>query len=221
VVALTSGEEAIKLLETDAFDLVLTDLRMEKVDGMMLLTKTRELYPDTEVVMITGYATVDSAIAAMKAGAYHYIAKPFKLDEVRKVVREALEKIGLKRENRVLRTQMNLLSADSGVITNNRDMKAILKTASHAALCDSNIVLSGESGTGKELLARYIHAASIGGEGISWPSIAVPLARSCWPTSCSVTKKVLILEPILSKKDCSKLPRGGPFFLTKSPRCRR
>ena len=102
-----SGARALSLLEEKEFDLILTDLKMEKVDGMQILTRSRELYPDTEVIMITGYATVDSAINAMKAGAYHYIAKPFKLDEVRKVVREALEKKKLKQENVQLKKQLD------------------------------------------------------------------------------------------------------------------
>jgi len=101
-----SGPRALSLLEEQEFDLILTDLKMEKVDGMQILTRSQELHPGTEVIMITGYATVDSAISAMKAGAYHYIAKPFKLDEVRKVVKEALEKKRLKKENVQLREQL-------------------------------------------------------------------------------------------------------------------
>src|SRR5512146_3343189 len=82
-----SGQNALKLLEERPFDVVLTDLRMEKVDGMEVLRRCRELHPDTEVIMITGYATLESGVDAMKQGAFHYIAKPFKLDEVRTVVR--------------------------------------------------------------------------------------------------------------------------------------
>ena len=103
VTATQSGPRALNLLEEQDFDLILTDLKMEKVDGMQVLTRSKEMHPDTEVIMITGYATVDSAINAMKAGAYHYLPKPFKLDEVRKVVKEALEKKQLKLENVKLR----------------------------------------------------------------------------------------------------------------------
>ena len=92
VVGTQSGPHALRLLEEQEFDVVLTDLRMEKVDGMQILKRCRELYPDTEVIMITAYATVDSGVQAMKQGAYHYIAKPFKLEEVRKIVREAVER---------------------------------------------------------------------------------------------------------------------------------
>ena len=160
VTSCLSGPAAISLLEKHDYDLVITDLKMERVDGMGVLAKTKELYPDTEVVMITGYATVDSAIEAMKAGAYHYIAKPYKLDEVRKVVREALEKTGLKKENRKLKEHHMVFQGDTRLVTNNPKMLKLLQTAELVAETDSNVVLNGESGTGKELLAKLIHASS-------------------------------------------------------------
>ena len=95
-----TGLRAMELLEEEEYDLVLTDLRMPMVDGMEILERTRHLYPDSEVIMITGYAKKDSATEAIKAGAYNYIVKPYKLDEVRKVVREALENRKLKLEKR-------------------------------------------------------------------------------------------------------------------------
>jgi DNA-binding NtrC family response regulator len=155
-----SGPRALNLLETQEFDLILTDLKMEKVDGMKILSRSKELYPDTEVIMITGYATVDSAISAMKAGAYHYIAKPFKLDEVRKVVREALEKKNLKKENTKLREQLEEFEGKQQIITANPQMKHILEMAEQVAETDTNIVITGESGTGKELFANLIHRYS-------------------------------------------------------------
>jgi two-component system, NtrC family, response regulator HydG len=160
VTASQSGPRALQLLEDNAFDLVLTDLKMEKVGGMQILKRARELYPDTEVIMITGYATVDSAIEAMKGGAYHYIAKPYKLDEVRKVVREALEKTRLKRENSRLREHLKTFQGEARIITDNPGMKKLLATAAQVATSDSNVVICGESGTGKELLARFVHASS-------------------------------------------------------------
>lgn len=155
-----SSPEALELMMQGQFDLILTDLKMEKVDGMEILSQTKKHYPDTEVIMITGYATVESAIEAMKHGAYHYIAKPFKLDEVRKVVKEALEKVSLKKENVELRTKLRAYSADSGIITANKNMRDILAMVAQAATSDSNIVINGESGTGKELMARFVHSSS-------------------------------------------------------------
>ncbi|MEK6673269.1 MAG: sigma-54 dependent transcriptional regulator [Nitrospirota bacterium] len=157
VVGTQSGPNALKLLEEQQFDLVLTDLRMEKVDGMQILKKCNELYPDTEVIMITGYATLESAVNAMKQGAFYYIAKPFKLDEVRRVVKEALEKVRLKVENRQLREQIENYQGKVRIITQDNNMQRLLDTARQIAPTDCNILISGESGTGKELFARYIH----------------------------------------------------------------
>jgi len=155
-----SGPEAVRLLAKHGYDLVLTDLKMEKVDGMEVLKRAQERHPDVEVIMITGYATVDSAIEAMKAGAYHYIAKPYKLDEVRKVVREALEKTALKRENQRLRDHLKVFQGGARLITKNARMGKLLEMAAQVAATESNVVLCGESGTGKELLARFLHEAS-------------------------------------------------------------
>ncbi len=165
VVGTQSGQNALKLLEDQQFDLVLTDLKMEKVDGVQILKRSRELHPDTEVVMITGYASIESAIQVMKKGAYDYIAKPFKLDEVRKVVREAIEKVMLKRENAELREQIERYEGKAKFITQNPSVMRLLDTARQVAPTDCNILISGESGTGKELLARYIHTASHRAEG--------------------------------------------------------
>ncbi|MEW5768302.1 MAG: sigma-54 dependent transcriptional regulator [bacterium] len=155
-----SGPQALRLLEEQEFEVVLTDLRMKKVDGMQILKRCRELYPDTEVIMITAYATVDSGVQAMKRGAYYYIAKPFNLDEVRGIVREAVEKINLKKENRQLREHIESLEGKVRIITQDFKMKKLLDTAEQIAPTDSSVVLSGESGTGKELFAKYIHAHS-------------------------------------------------------------
>ncbi len=166
----TSGQNALKLLARHDFDVVLTDLKMEKVDGMQILKRCKEGNPDVEVIMITGYATVETAIEAMKQGAYHYIAKPFKLDEVRKVVREAAEKVRLKKENRKLRESLENITDRVRIITQDPQMLRILDTAKDVAPTDCNILITGESGTGKELVARYVHLYSKRAEG---PFIAV------------------------------------------------
>jgi DNA-binding NtrC family response regulator len=147
-------------LQKQRIDLILTDLRMEKVDGMALLRRAKELDPETAVVLITGFATLDSAVEAMKAGAFHYIAKPYRLDEVREVVRSALELVRLKRENRELKSRLGKGAELPSIITQDAVMLRLLETARHVAPTDTNVLITGESGTGKELLARYIHAYS-------------------------------------------------------------
>jgi len=165
VTSTQSGSNALKILEEQQFDVVLTDLRMEKVDGMQILKKTRELYPDTEVVMITGFATLDSAVETMKHGAFYYIAKPFKLDEVRKVVAEAVHKVRLKTENRHLREQLESYQGKVKIITQDPALQKLLETARQIAPTDCNVLITGESGTGKELFARFIHLNSKRFEG--------------------------------------------------------
>jgi DNA-binding NtrC family response regulator len=160
VTATQSGPNALKLLEEQQFDVVLTDLKMEKVDGLQVLKRCRELYPDTEVIMITGFATLGSAVESMKHGAFYYIAKPFKLDEVRKVVKEAVHKVVLKRENRHLREQLESYQGKVKIITQDPAMQKLLDVARQVAPVDTNILVSGESGTGKELFARYLHMNS-------------------------------------------------------------
>jgi DNA-binding NtrC family response regulator len=165
VVGTTSGPNALKILEGQEFDVVLTDLKMEKVDGMQILKRCKELYPDTEVIMITGYATLESAVQTMKHGAFYYVAKPFKLDEVRKIVKEAVAKVRLKKENRELREQIENYQGKVKIITQDANMQRLLETAKQIAPTDCNVVISGESGTGKELFARYIHFNSKRAEG--------------------------------------------------------
>ena len=157
VTATTSGANALGLLEKQLFDVVLTDLKMEKVDGMQVLRRSRELAPDAEVIMITGYATLDSAVEAMKEGAFHYIAKPYRLDEVRQVVVEALEKVRLKRENLVLRDQLETFQGRVKIITQDAHMQKLLDMARQIGPTGCNVLITGESGTGKELFARYLH----------------------------------------------------------------
>lgn len=170
VTATQSGAHALAFLEKQPFDVVLTDLRMEKVDGMQILRKCREACPDTEVVLITGYATLESAVEAMKHGAFYYIAKPFRLEEVRKVAAEAVEKTRLKRENRSLREQVDRFQGKVRIITQDIKVQRLLEMARQVAPTGCNILITGESGTGKELFARYLHAY---GERSEKPFLAV------------------------------------------------
>lgn len=165
-----SGVAALALIEEQEFDVLLTDLRMEKVDGMQLLKACRATHPEAEVIMITGYATAQSAVEAMKQGAFNYVAKPFHLDEVRKVVAEAMEKIRLQRENQQLREQVEVYQGKVKIITQDAGMQRLLDLARQVAPTDCGVLIAGESGTGKELFARYLHHHSTRRDG---PYIAV------------------------------------------------
>ena len=160
VISAEGGVQALDLLKTHTFDLVITDLKMDRVDGMAVLIQSRERNPLTEVIMITGYATVDSAVKAMKAGAYHYIAKPFKIDAVRKLAGEALLKRRLQLENMQLKEALATVGQAPLVIGESKAMKAAMQTVHRIAPANTNVLILGESGTGKELAARTIHQLS-------------------------------------------------------------
>lgn len=170
VVTAGSGAEALALLARQPFDVLLTDLRMEKIDGMQLLKACREQHPAMEVVVITGFATAEAAVQAMKQGAFHFVAKPFRLAEVRKVVAQAMEKIRLRQENRQLRRQIDAIEGTVKIITRDPAMKSLIGLARQVAPTDCNVLIVGESGTGKELFARYLHHCSGRADG---PYLAV------------------------------------------------
>jgi DNA-binding NtrC family response regulator len=165
VTACKDGSTGLEALRRADFDLVLTDLKMPGIDGMDVLREVRTCHPEVPVIMITGHATLNSAVEAMKAGAYHYIAKPFRLAEAREVVRGALELRRVKRENQGLRLHVEQLRNPHTLITQDLGMQRLLETARQVATADTSVVIHGESGTGKELLARYIHQCSRRADG--------------------------------------------------------
>jgi DNA-binding NtrC family response regulator len=158
--AVDSGVRALEHLEKREFDLVMTDLRMQQVDGLQVMERTKELSPDTEVIVITGYATVSSAVEAMQKGAYHYLAKPYKIDEVRILVRKALEKRSLRQEVSELKRQVQSQKGVPLLIGKSPKIAALKKTIEQIAPTDCNVLILGETGTGKELVAKAIHHLS-------------------------------------------------------------
>jgi DNA-binding NtrC family response regulator len=148
-----NGTEALELLSTSP-DLVLTDYRMAELNGLELLKEIKRRRPDTAVVLMTAFATVENAVAAIKAGAFDYITKPFTLDQIQHLAERALEVQQLRAENRELRDRLEerpLLDSQS------RSMRRLLETARQAATSEATILLVGESGTGKNVLAQQIH----------------------------------------------------------------
>jgi DNA-binding NtrC family response regulator len=213
VVSTQSGQNALRILEEQKFEVVLTDLKMEKVDGMQILRRCRELYPDTEVVMITGYATLESAVESMKHGAFYYIAKPFRLDEVRKVVSEAVEKVRLKSENRQLREQIESYQGKVKIITQDARMQKLLDTARQIAPTDCNVIITGESGTGKELFARYLHLHSKRSQGPFFAMNCGAFTEELLGNEFFGHEKGAFTGAAAMKKGLVEMASGGTLFL--------
>jgi len=165
-----NGENALKKFETNDYDFVLCDIRMPKMDGPALLQEMRRRQIPTTVIMMSAFGSEDTAIEAMKMGAYDYISKPFRQDEIILVLRKAEEREKLIKENRILRRQMIRESGFQNIITRNPKMQEILETALKIADYKTTVLISGESGTGKELVAKAIHYSSARKDG---PFIAV------------------------------------------------
>src|SRR5438552_2830040 len=154
------GEPAVQALKTDDFDLVITDLRMRKVDGLAVLRAAKEHSPRTVVLVVTAFASTETAVEAMKLGAYDYVTKPFKLDELRLTIANALERKRLQDENQAIKRQLRRQRGFENFIGKSRQMLDIFDTIRKAAEGVSTVLVTGESGTGKELVARAIHDES-------------------------------------------------------------
>jgi len=160
-----SGEMAITIMRRVIPDILLTDLRMDGMSGLDLLGKAREYFPAATVVIMTAFGTIDTAVAAMKNGAYDYLVKPFTPEQLEHLVERIEEYRRLREENTKLRDQVDALSEPSAIVTQNPRMQKVLDTAKKVAVTDSTILITGESGTGKTLLAKLIHDGSARAKG--------------------------------------------------------
>ena len=157
VTAADGGEAAIEAIRKENFDAIVTDLRMPRVDGMQVLRAARDLSPETAVIVITAVASTETAVEAMKLGAYDYITKPFKLDEVDLIIKNGLERKRLRDENLYLRRQLETQHRFENIIGKSGRIVEVFDTIRKIADSPATAMISGESGTGKELVARAIH----------------------------------------------------------------
>jgi two-component system response regulator PilR (NtrC family)/two-component system response regulator HydG len=155
--AVAAGADAIDLLKHDDYDIVLTDLVMDQIDGLAVLAEAQRLHPGIRVVLMTAFASVETAISAIRQGAYDYLSKPFKLAEVTLVLRRAIEDQRLREENQRLREEVGRRYSGSTLLGQSRAMQPVFEQIAAVAASDATVLLIGESGTGKELAARAIH----------------------------------------------------------------
>ncbi|RMG65740.1 MAG: sigma-54-dependent Fis family transcriptional regulator [Calditrichaeota bacterium] len=156
----TSGPEALEHLATEPADLVVTDLRMEGMDGLELLEAIKEQHPEVEVILMTAYATQRTAIEAMKKGAYDYLIKPFEMDELALRIRRILDHKRLRTENRRLKARSETPVFFPDLVGKSHKMQDVYRLIQRASENDATVLIRGESGTGKELVAKSIHRAS-------------------------------------------------------------
>jgi len=154
------GSKGLSMLEGESFDLVILDLKMPGLSGMEVLKKIRQYDPEAVVIVITGYATVESAVEAMKSGAYDFIPKPFTPDSLRAIVERALDRRDLALENVLLRGELKASFGPDVIVGQSNSMRKIEELVQKVGPTDSTVLVSGESGTGKELVARAIHRYS-------------------------------------------------------------
>jgi len=152
--------QALEAVRTGAFELVLSDLKMPRMDGITLIREMRRSQCETPVIMMTAYATVATAVEAMKLGAFDYVQKPFEADAITLQVDRALQHARLRRENEALRTSLNDLREQRPIIGDSEGMAQLRQRIARVAESDATVLISGESGTGKELVARAVHAGS-------------------------------------------------------------
>jgi two-component system response regulator PilR (NtrC family) len=159
VTVANNGESALGAMKYDSFDLIITDMKMPKVGGLELLKNVKEISPETVVVIITAFGTTESAVEAMKLGAFDYITKPFQMDDIRLVVKNALERQKLQHEVSILKGQLKPPSLEN-ILGSSPSMLELFSIISRTSESNANVLITGESGTGKELVAKAIHGLS-------------------------------------------------------------
>ncbi len=213
VAVATDAEEAIGEIGKEFYDLVITDLKMPKGSGLDVLKAVKATSPETVVLVITAFASTESAVEAMKQGAYDFLTKPFQVDEVQLIINNALEKRRLSRENVLLKREMANQSSFARIIGQSEAMQKVFDIVRKVADTRSNVLICGESGTGKELIARAIHYHSLRGQ---CPFVTVncsALPETLLESELFGHMKGSFTGAIANKAGLFEVANGGTIFL--------
>jgi DNA-binding NtrC family response regulator len=209
-----NGEEALELIKKENFDVVMTDIRMEKVDGFEVLKQTQKISPETSVIMMTAFASVGSAVEAMRAGAVDYITKPFINDEIRLTIRRLIESRNLQMENLILRQELSQRPpAFTNIIGTSDAIQKIFSIMEKVIPSKSNILITGESGTGKGMVAEAIHQS---GPRKDKPFISIncgAIPENLLESELFGHKKGSFTSAIEDKKGLITMANSGTLFL--------
>jgi DNA-binding NtrC family response regulator len=208
-----NGEEALEKIQEKHYDIVISDIRMPGMDGMQLLEKLKEVQPSLVVIMITGYATIKSAVEAIQKGAYDYLPKPFTPDEVRVIIERAAEHSRLEAENILLRQHLQVQHPFENIIGNSPALQRVFEMIRKVADTDSNILLTGETGTGKELVAKAIHDRSRRREKLFLPLNCGSLAEGLLESELFGHVKGAFTGAVSTRKGLIEAADGGTLFL--------
>jgi DNA-binding NtrC family response regulator len=208
-----NGRAALRMLESERPDLVLTDLKMPEMDGMALLQHAHATDPDLPVIVITGFASIESAVTAVREGAFDYLPKSFSVDQLRVAVERALRQRGLQVENRNLRQQLQQTLGLENVVGRSPAMTQVFELVKKAARSEANILVLGESGTGKELIARAIHANSPRAGGPFVPVDCASLPEQLLESELFGHEKGAFTGAIRTKTGLVEAAHRGTLFL--------
>jgi len=213
VLTATDPRRGLVMLESERPDLLLTDLKMPEIDGMALLRRARELDSALPVIMITAFATIESAVAAVREGAFDYLPKTFSVDQLHVAVDRALRHRGLQRENRNLKDQLAQIYGLENIVGRSPAMSRVFELVRKAARSEANILVIGESGTGKELIARAIHANSPRAAQPFVPVDCASLPEQLLESELFGHEKGAFTGAVRSKPGLVEVAHGGTVFL--------
>ncbi|MHB1050961.1 MAG: sigma-54-dependent transcriptional regulator [Bacteroidota bacterium] len=213
VTAAEDGTAAINELQKKRYNLVLLDIRMPRIDGIEVLEFVKAQYPDTEVIMLTGVGEVRIAVECMQKGAFHFLEKPYSVDELLSVVVKSLDRQNLSIENKVLKSEIRRLAQSSNLIGESDAFKKVIELAAKVAPTDSTALLQGASGTGKELFATFLHKNSTRGEkpfvALNCASIPDTLIES----ELFGHEKGSFTDAVTMRQGLVEIANGGTLFL--------